>query len=63
MIMKEQKEMKKEINTVSEDTKAKIVEGEIADDMVKDAAGGFVFPSKPPFQRVPPKQTIKTRIP
>ena len=40
MIMKAQKETKKEINTVSEDTKAKIVEGEIADDIVKDAAGG-----------------------
>ena len=40
MIMKTQKETKKEINTASEDTKAKIVEGEIADDTVKDAAGG-----------------------
>jgi hypothetical protein len=40
MIMKAQEEKKKEINTVSEDTKAKIVEGEIADDTVKDAAGG-----------------------
>ena len=41
MIMKAQEEKKKEINTVSEDTKQKTVEGEIADDTVKDAAGGF----------------------
>lgn len=39
--MKTQEEKKKEINTVSEDTKQKTVEGEIADDTVKDAAGGF----------------------
>ena len=61
MIMKAQEEKKKEINTVSEDTKAKIVEGEIADDTVKDAAGGIVrrpgsrFPSDPPK---PPKRTF-----
>ena len=60
--MKTQEETKKEINTVSEDTKAKIVEGEIADDMVKDAAGGFLKPPRPPFQSTPPKQT-KTIIP
>ena len=42
MIMKAQEEKKKEINTVSEDTKQKTVEGEIADDTVKDAAGGFL---------------------
>ena len=41
MIMKAQEEKKKEINTVSEDTKQKTVEGEIADDTVKDAAGGL----------------------
>lgn len=41
MIMKAQEEKKKEINTVSEDTKAKIVEGETADDTVTDVSGGF----------------------
>ena len=63
MIMKAQEETKKEINTASEDTKQKTVEGEIADDMVKDAAGGVIFPSKPPFRSAPPKHTIKTKIP
>ncbi len=56
--MKEQEEKKKEINTVSEDTKAKIVEGEIADDTVKDAAGGFVKVPRPPFHSEPPKKTF-----
>ncbi|MBR4807472.1 MAG: hypothetical protein IKZ65_03175 [Lachnospiraceae bacterium] len=56
--MKTQKETKKEINTVSEDTKAKIVEGEIADDTVNDAAGGFVRIPRAPFQSDPPKRTF-----
>ena len=58
MIMKAQEEKKKEINTVSEDTKQKTVEGEIADDTVKDAAGGFDKPSRSLFQSNPPKQTF-----
>ena len=58
MIMKAQEEKKKEINTVSEDTKQKTVEGEIADDMVKDAAGGFFKIPRPHSQGVPPKQTF-----
>ena len=61
MIMKAQEEKKKEINTVSEDTKQKIVEGEIADDTVKDAAGGFVQIPRSHSHSVPPKQ--KTIIP
>ena len=56
--MKAQEETKKEINTASEDTKQKTVEGEIADDTVKDAAGGFVQIPRSHSQSVPPKQTI-----
>ena len=58
MIMKAQEEKKKEINTVSEDTKAKIVEGEIADDTVKDAAGGIFRDPRSHFHSDPPKRTF-----
>lgn len=53
--MKTQEETKKDINTASEDTKQKTVEGEIADDTVKDAAGGYSTDQR---QRNRPKQTI-----
>ena len=56
--MKTQKETKKEINTVSEDTKQKTVEGEIADDTVKDAAGGFFRDPRSRFRSDPPKRTF-----